>query len=136
MTIVQIYKKEKYDTYIENETFFVVLVCISKAIKFVVDLLIHYFFLNFILFFISFRKLEDRKLTTYNKLILGIVMFLFLISLLSSVFIFGMFIIYTNPSLNTPVASFMQLIAFNIFYVKDSVISLMLSYLFYYKGKQ
>ncbi len=49
MTIVQIYKKEKYDTYVENETFFVVLVCIAKVVKVVVDLAIHYFFLNFIL---------------------------------------------------------------------------------------
>jgi hypothetical protein len=107
-----------------------------KVIKIIVDLVIHYLFLNFIIFFMGFRKLENRKLTAFNKLMLGIVMFLFLVNLFSSVFIFGMFIIYTNPEWNTPVSSFVQLIAFNIFYIKDSIISLMLSYLFYFKGKQ
>jgi hypothetical protein len=83
-----------------------------------------------------FRIIEDRGLTAFNKLILGIVLFLFVVNLFSSVFIFGMFIIYVDPSWNTPMSSFVQLIAFNVFYVKDSIITLMLCYLFYYKGKQ
>jgi hypothetical protein len=137
MTVVQIYKTKEYDTYIENEKMFIVLVCIVKFVKIIVDLQIHYMFLNFIIFFISFRKLENRKLTAFNRLILGIIMFHFFVSLLSSVFIFVMFMIYTNRAyFNTPVSSFVQLIAFNIFYIKDSLISLMLSYLFYFKGKQ
>jgi hypothetical protein len=45
MTFVQIYKKEKYDSYKENETLFIVLVCIVKVIKIIVDLKIHYMFL-------------------------------------------------------------------------------------------
>ncbi len=137
MSVVQGYKRNGTQKYKDNQTLFVVLVSIAKLIKLLVDLIIHYLFFNFIVFFLNFRKLEQRKLSCFNYLILGIVMVLFFASLLSSVFIFGLFITYTDSDdWNTAISTYAQLVAFDIIYIKDTLISLMLSYLFFYKGKQ
>lgn len=136
VSVVLIYKVNQEDVYKDYETLFVVMVCFVKLIKFIVDLLIHYLFLKFIIFFLSLRKTENRKLTTFNKVILGIVMFLFILNLLSSVYIFVTFIKYTNPNLYNTLFRFVELIAFNIIYLKDTIITLMLCYLFYFKGNQ
>ena len=77
MSVVQGYKRNGTQKYKDNQTLFVVLVCIAKLIKLLVDLIIHYLFFNFIVFFLNFRKLEQRKLSCFNYLILGIVMVLF-----------------------------------------------------------
>ncbi len=107
-----------------------------KTVKLLVDLVIHYMFIKFIIFFLNFRKLQGTKLTPFNKVILSIVMLLYLVSLFSAVFIFGLLIIYIKPEWNNLIYRFLQLISFNVFYIKDSIISLMLAYLYYYKGMQ
>ncbi len=68
-------------------------------------------------------------------MILSIVIILFFITFLESLFIFYLLIIYTNPDWNSDFFKYVQLFLFNVFYVKDFIITLMLSYLYYYKGK-
>jgi hypothetical protein len=112
------------------------LVCIVKAVKLLVDIVIIVLFLRFIIFFLNLRKLEQRKITLFNKFILLIVMILYAITIYQSLYIFGLLIFYLYPDLNTSENFLMQMINANIFYVKDFFISLMLSYLFYFKGVQ
>lgn len=121
---------------LQNKTLVAVLVCTSKTVKFSVDLFMLYVFIRFIQFFITFRRLEERKTTAFNKFILCIVLFLYLLTVYQAVFTFGLFIIYIKPELNTLEFYLVQNISFNLFYLKDFVIALLLSYLFYYKGMQ
>ena len=113
-----------------------ILVCIVKAVKLLVDIVIIVLFLRFIMFFLNLRKLEQRKITLFNQFILLIVMILYALTIYQSLFIFGLLIFYVYPDLNTSENFLMQMINLNIFYVKDFFISLMLSYLFYFKGMQ
>ncbi len=63
-------------------------------------------------------------------------LFLYVLTLYQAFFTFGLFILYIKPELNTLEFYLVQLISFNVFYLKDFVIALLLSYLFYYKGMQ
>ncbi len=119
---------------LENKALVAVLVCTTKTVKFSVDLLMLYLFIRFIQFFIIFRKLEERKTTAFNKFILFIVLFLYVVTLYQAIFTFGLFIVYIEPELNTLNFYFVELLSFNVFYLKDFVISLLLSYLFFFKG--
>ena len=121
---------------LQYKTLVAVLVCTTKTVKFSVDLLMLYVFIRFIQFFITFRRLEERKTTPFNKFILSIVLFLYVLTLYQAFFTFGLFILYIKPELNTLEFYLVQLISFNVFYLKDFVIALLLSYLFYYKGMQ
>ncbi len=116
--------------------FVAILVCGVKTVRFFVDIVIIVFFSRFLSFFLNLRKQELRKITLFNKFILSIVLILFVISIYQSIFIFGLFIIYVYPELNTDNIFYITMINVNVFYVKDFVISLMLSYLFYFKGMQ
>ena len=75
-------------------------------------------------------------MTKLNKVILSIVLMLFVLCIYQSVYTFGVFIFYVYPELNTLENQYMQLINTNVFYWKDFMIALMLSYLFYFKGMQ
>ena len=121
---------------LENKALVAVLVCTTKTVKFSVDLLMLYLFIRFIQFFIIFRKLEERKTTAFNKFIFFIVLFLYVVTLYQAIFTFGLFIVYIEPELNTLNFYFIELLSFNVFYLKDFVISLLLSYLFFFKGIQ
>ena len=116
--------------------FVAILVCGVKTVRFFVDIVIIVFFSRFLSFFLNLRKQELRKITLFNKFVLSIVLILFVISIYQSIFIFGLFIIYVYPELNTDNIFYITMINVNVFYVKDFVISLMLSYLFYFKGMQ
>ena len=100
MTVVYIYRKNDKE-YGEHLTLFAVLVCIMKSVKLLIDLVIQYLFLNFIAFFLNFGKIEQRKLTLFNKMILSIVMILFFITFIESLFIFYLLILYTNLDSST-----------------------------------
>jgi hypothetical protein len=122
--------------YTDNKILVITLVCSVKSVKFLVDIVIIIFFARFIQFFLNLRKLELRRTTKLNKFILSIVILIFVISIYQSIFIFGLSIFYVVPELSTDENYLIQMINTNIFYVKDFFISLMLSYLFYFKGMQ
>lgn len=136
MTLAPYIQNDEEDMYLQYKTLIAVLVCIVKIVKISVDLIVLYIFIRFIQFFLSFRKLQQREITTFNKFILFIVMFLYVVTLYQSVFTFGLFILYIEPELNTLKFYFIQFLSFNVFYLKDFLIALMLSYLFYFKGMQ
>ena len=130
------YIAQDQEYYTDNKILVITLVCSVKSVKFIVDIVIIIFFARFIQFFLNLRKLELKKTTIFNKFILSIVILLFAISIYQSIFIFGLFIFYIVPELSTNENYLFQMINTNVFYVKDFVISLMLSYLFYFKGMQ
>ncbi len=136
MSVVYVYKWNETKEYLENLTLFAVLVCTFKSVKLFIDLTFQYLFLSFIVFFLNFRKLEQRKLSPINIMILSTVMILFFITFIESLFIFCLLIFYTSPEVDNTFYRYVQLIVFNVFYIKDFIITLMLSYLYYYKGKQ
>ncbi len=67
--------------YTENKMIVVILVCIVKVVKVLVDIVIIVLFLRFIIFFLNLRKLEQRKITLFNKFILLIVITLYVITI-------------------------------------------------------
>ena len=115
----------------------VVLVCTIKSLKLVNDTVIHYLFLRFLIFFLNFRKEQSILLTRFNKVILTIVIILFLASYCQSLILFlNIFsYIYQTAQVNSSV-DLIELIIINIFSIKDFMIAILLSYLYYFKGKQ
>lgn len=113
-----------------------VFVCIVKAVRVIVDIVIIVFFAKFILFFLNLRALELRRLTLFNKLILSIVLLLFALCIYQTLFTFAISVIYIDPNLNTLESQYFQLVSTNIFNLKDFLVGLMLSYLFYFKSMQ
>ena len=115
----------------------VVLVCTVKSLKLVNDTIVHYLFLRFLIFFLNFRKEQSILLTRFNKVILTIVIILFLASYCQSLILFlNIFsYIYQTAQVNSSV-DLIELIIINIFSIKDFMIAILLSYLYYFKGKQ
>ena len=138
MSIVQLNKANHRDIFLQNLELFIILVCIDKPAKFAVELVIHYLFLDFIVFFLNFRKLEGRKLTCLNITLLTVVLILFLISLLESSFTFIIMFQYLNyPEWDSNFSYlYWQIVSFDVFNIKDTIITVLLCSMFYYKGMQ
>ena len=113
-----------------------VLLIIAKSIKLVLDSAIHILFFQFILFFLSYRKKMHRRLGIFNKLLLAFVFLLFTISFIQSIYIFYLIFPVLDNSLITPNFFITQQSLNMVFQLKDFFIAILLSYLYYYKGKQ
>jgi hypothetical protein len=114
----------------------VVLVCTIKSLKLVNDTVIHYLFLRFLIFFFNFRKEQNIMLTRFNKAILTIVIILFVASYCQSLIIFLNMFSYINQTAEVnPSFDLIALIIINVYSIKDFMIAILLSYLYYFKGK-
>ena len=123
------------ETYIFYLQFFHILLIVARTIKITLDIYFHILFIQMLIFMIGQRtkKTLARRLSFFNQAILFHVIFLYTFSFFNVLLIFGATFhqVFVKNYTQTSFFYFIEVMVFLVFPIKDSIIALSLSYMYY-----